>query len=363
MMNFNAFKKIPFFPLLMYLLISAMGLMMLYSGTYGINESRLTKQFIRLVIGFCLMIMISSVKERTFHNLSFIIYVIGVILLLAVHTMGYIGMGARRWINLGVITIQPSEVMRVGLILVLARCFSDLSMEDLNNPKSLGLPIILTIIPFLLVLKQPDLGTATLMLLSTLFIFFIAGISIWYFVILGSVLVSSFPLFWSLLHEYQKKRILIFLNPESDPTRSGYHVIQSKIAIGSGGLLGKGFTQGTQSQLDFLPEKQTDFIFTMFCEEFGFIGALILICLYLMVLIYNLRLAFNAKSSFAKLTIFGFTCSFFLYFFINMAMVMGLVPVVGVPLPLFSYGGSALMTLMISQGIIIALRRKSQFNS
>lgn len=358
----NSIKKIPYFPVLMFLLIAAFGLAMLYSGTYGANESRLTKQLIRLGIGFFLMIAMSSIKEKTFHHLSFVIYIMGVILLLAVHTMGYIGMGARRWINLGVITIQPSEVMRVGLILVLTRCFSSLSIEDLNNPKSLGMPIILTIIPFLLVLKQPDLGTAMLMMLSTLFIFFMAGISMWYFVILGSVVASCIPLFWSLLHEYQKKRILIFLNPESDPTCSGYHVIQSKIAIGSGGLLGKGFTHGTQSQLDFLPEKQTDFIFTMFCEEFGFLGAVILIALYCILLVYNLRLAFNAKGNFAKLTIFGFTCSFFLYFFINMAMVMGLVPVVGVPLPLFSYGGSALITLMISQGIIIALRRKNQFS-
>ncbi len=362
MMNLNIFKRLPYFSILMFLIISSIGLLMLYSGTYGSNEERLTKQLIRLGIGFFLMIWMSTINEKTFHHLSFTIYSVGIILLLAVHTMGYIGMGARRWINLGVITIQPSEVMRVGLILVLARCFSVLSSEDLNNPKSLVLPSILTIIPFLLVLKQPDLGTATLMLLSTLFIFFIAGISMWYFAVLGTFLVASFPIFWSLLHEYQKKRIMIFLNPESDPTHSGYHVIQSKIAIGSGGLLGKGLTLGTQSQLDFLPEKQTDFIFTMFCEEFGFIGAVMLIFLYCVLLIYNLKLAFNTKSSFAKITIFGFTCSFFLYFFINMAMVMGLVPVVGVPLPLFSYGGSALMTLMISQGIIIALRRKNQFN-
>ncbi|MBA4249942.1 MAG: rod shape-determining protein RodA [Candidatus Puniceispirillum sp.] len=361
MMNLNIFKKLPYFSIFMFFIIASIGLLMLYSGTYASNEARLNKQLIRLGVGFLLMIWMSTINEKTFHHLSFAIYIMGVILLLAVHTMGYIGMGARRWINLGVISIQPSEVMRVGLILVLARCFSVLSIEELNNPKSLVFPSILAIVPFLLVLKQPDLGTATLMLLSTLAIFFIAGISIWYFAGLGTFFIASFPIFWSLLHEYQKKRIMIFLNPESDPTRSGYHVIQSKIAIGSGGLFGKGLTLGTQSQLDFLPEKQTDFIFTMFCEEFGFIGALFLICLYCVLLIYNLKLAFNAKSSFAKITIFGLTCSFFLYFFINMAMVMGLVPVVGVPLPLFSYGGSALMTLMISQGIIIALRRKNQF--
>jgi rod shape determining protein RodA len=269
--------------------------------------------------------------------------------------LGFVGMGAQRWIDLYVFNFQPSEIMRLGLILSLARYFNGLSVEEIAKPANLMIPIVLIFTPTLLVLRQPDLGTAMLLMLSSVAIFFAAGVRMWKFTVVGGSIIAAIPILWNLLHAYQKKRILIFLNPESDPTHAGYHIIQSKIALGSGGLWGKGFLQGTQCHLNFLPEKQTDFIFTMFCEEFGLIGAIFLIFLYMSLVACNIRIAMNARTSFSRLTALGLSVTLFLYIFINMAMVTGLLPVVGIPLPLFSYGGTAMLTLLISQGIIFSI--------
>ena len=330
-------------------------MLMLVSAANGSLHPWAFKQLIRFIFGFGVMLFVACVNIRTLFDYSYTLYLISFIALVAVEIMGFVGMGAQRWIDLYVFNFQPSELMRLGLIMTLARYFHGLSQEEIARPATLILPVILIFAPTLLVLRQPDLGTATLLMLSSAAILFAAGVRIWKFAVVGGGILAAIPLLWSLLHSYQKKRVLTFLNPESDPARSGYHIIQSKIALGSGGVFGKGFLQGTQSHLNFLPEKQTDFIFTMFCEEFGLMGALFLITLYIILIACNIRIAMNARTIFARLTALGLAVTLFLYVFINMAMVTGLLPVVGIPLPFFSYGGTAMLTLLISQGILFSI--------
>jgi rod shape determining protein RodA len=269
---------------------------------------------------------------------------------------GTVGMGAQRWIDLGAINLQPSELMKVALVLALARYFHGGNIEEIGRPMFLLAPLLMVAAPTALVLRQPDLGTAVMMVLGSGAIFFVAGVKIWKFSVLLIVALISAPLSWQFLREYQKKRVLTFLNPESDPLGSGYHIIQSKIALGSGGVFGKGFMQGSQSHLSFLPEKQTDFIFTMLAEEFGLIGGLVLIGLYIMIMAYGFNIALNCRNHFGRLVSMGVTTTFFLYVFINISMVMGLIPVVGVPLPLVSYGGTAMMTLLLGFGLQLSIQ-------
>jgi rod shape determining protein RodA len=347
--------SIPVIPLLLICTVTLIGIAMLISAANGSLHPWAFKQSIRFAFGLIIMLCVACIDVRTLFRHAYLLYVISLIALIIVEIMGFIGMGAQRWIDLYVFNFQPSEIMRLGLILTLARFFHDLSLDDIKSPYQLLFPILLVLIPTLLVLRQPDLGTAMLLMLSSAAIFFAAGVRLWKFALVGTSCLAAIPILWSLLYDYQKKRILVFLNPESDPTHAGYHIIQSKIALGSGGLWGKGFLQGSQSHLNFLPEKQTDFIFTMFCEEFGLIGAILLIVLYMTIIVYNIRIALYARTSFARLTALGLSVTFFLYIFINMAMVTGLLPVVGIPLPLFSYGGTAMLTLLISQGILFSI--------
>jgi rod shape determining protein RodA len=279
----------------------------------------------------------------------------GLVLLVIVDFVGIIGMGAQRWIDLGVINLQPSEVMKIALVLALARYFHGLGADDLGRPWKLLVPTLMIVIPVGLVIKQPDLGTAMMLLVGGAAVLFAAGVRLWMFavVILGGLAVV--PVAWEFLHDYQRRRILTFLDPESDPLGSGYHILQSKIALGSGGLFGKGFMQGTQSHLNFLPEKQTDFIFTMLAEEFGLIGSFGMLTLYALILGYCFGIALTARNQFGRLLAIGITTTFFLYVFINMAMVMGLLPVVGVPLPLVSYGGTAIVSLMLGFGLVMSV--------
>jgi rod shape determining protein RodA len=263
-------------------------------------------------------------------------------------------MGGQRWLNLYIFNLQPSELMKIGLILALARYFHSLSPEETQQTKKLILPLLMIFIPALLVLKQPDLGTAVMLCISGVIIVFLSGVQIWKFFVAGGIVLASLPLLWNKLHAYQQKRILVFLNPELDPSHSGYHVLQSKIALGSGGLLGKGYMQGTQSHLNFLPEKQTDFIFTMFSEEWGMVGATVLIILYAMTVFYGYQIALSSRNRFVSLLSLGVISIFFFYMFINISMVMGLVPVVGVPLPLVSYGGTSMITVLFSFGLMLS---------
>jgi rod shape determining protein RodA len=265
-------------------------------------------------------------------------------------------MGAQRWLDLGFVQIQPAELAKISIVLVVARYFHGMNYEQIGNPLYLVWPILLTLVPALLIFKQPKLGTTLVVLATTAIIFFMAGVRMWKFILVAVSAAGAVPVAWSLLRDYQRQRVLTFLNPESDPLGAGYHIIQSKIALGSGGIWGKGLGGGTQSHLQFLPEKQTDFIFATLAEEFGFLGCMAVLFLYAAVIFMALRTASLAHSHFGRLTAAGVTSTFALYVLINGAMVMGMAPVVGVPMPLLSYGGSVMLTVMIGFGLVQSVR-------
>jgi rod shape determining protein RodA len=333
--------------------LASIGFAMLYSAGNGSYTPWAERQMIRFAIGMLLMLTIALTDIRLWLRYAYLFYAIALILLFAVEFAGTVGMGAQRWIGLKFFHLQPSELMKIALVLSLARYFHRLSLEDVTRPTQLLFPILLVAAPTALVLRQPDLGTALLLLIGSAAMFFLAGVRIWKFVLVGLIGLASIPVGWSMLHTYQKNRIMTFLSPESDPLGSGYHILQSKIALGSGGVFGNGFMQGTQSHLRFLPEMQTDFIFTMYAEEFGLVGGLFLIALYAAIVIYGFAIAMRSRSHFGRLVAMGVITTFFLYVFMNIAMVMGLIPVVGVPLPLISYGGTAMMTVLIGFGLLM----------
>lgn len=336
-------------------LTAGVGFAMLYSAADGDIDPWASRQIVRFAVGLGALLMIALVDIRLWLKYAYVFYVITLCLLVAVEFAGTAGGGAQRWINLGYFTLQPSELMKIAVVLALARYFHGGSVEDVRRLTYLVPPVLLAGLPAALVLRQPDLGTAMMLLIASTAVFFAAGVRIWKFVTIGVIGLAAAPVAWQFLRDYQKQRVLTFLNPESDPLGSGYHIIQSKIAFGSGGVGGKGFLQGTQSHLNFLPEMQTDFIFTMLAEEFGLIGGLGLLGLYLVILIYGIAISVRARSQFGRLVGLGVTTTFFLYVFINMAMVMGLIPVVGVPLPLISYGGTAMMTLLVGFGLLMGV--------
>ncbi|MCE3231710.1 MAG: cell wall shape-determining protein [Alphaproteobacteria bacterium] len=337
------------------ILIASIGFLMLYSAANGNMAPWAWKQMLRFSIGFVIMFVVALVDSRTWMAYAYPLYAVSLLLLLGVEVMGFMGKGAIRWIDLYIIQLQPSELMKIALILALGRYFHKRTLEEIRRLPTLAFPLALILMPTLLAMRQPDLGTAIILILCGSTIFFAAGVQWWKFAITGGSVLAAIPALWTLLHDYQKKRVLTFLNPENDPTNSGYHITQSKIALGSGGITGKGFLQGTQSHLNFLPEKQTDFIFTMFSEEFGLIGGIALLALYSALLAYGFQVAMASRNSFGRLVAIGMTTTVFLYVFINMAMVMGMLPVVGIPLPLISYGGTALLTLLIGQGLIFSV--------
>jgi rod shape determining protein RodA len=262
-------------------------------------------------------------------------------------------MGAQRWIRFGALQVQPSEVMKIALALALARYFHRVNIEDIGRPLYLLAPILMVFAPAALVLKQPDLGTAVMLLGGGAAIFFLAGVRLWKFGVVTVLGLAAIPIGWNFLHEYQRQRILTFIDPESDPLGAGYHILQSQIAFGSGSVFGKGYLQGTQSHLNFLPERHTDFIFTMLAEEFGLVGGLLVILLFALLMVYGLAVSVRSRNHFGRLLAMGVTATILLYVFINAAMVMGLVPVVGVPLPLISYGGTAMLTVLAGCGFLM----------
>ena len=347
--------NIHWFLVFLICLTSAIGIALLYSAAHGSFQPWASRQLVRFGVGMMVMLAVSLVDLRIWLRFSYTFYIISLVLLALVELMGFVGMGAQRWLDLGYFNLQPSELMKITLVLALARYFHGLTMDDVSNPTRLILPIVMVLVPASLVLRQPDLGTALMLMLASCAIFFVAGVRLWIFGLVSILAVIAAPVAWQFLHDYQKQRVLTFINPESDPLGAGYHIIQSKIALGSGGLLGKGFMQGTQGHLNFLPEMQTDFIFTMLAEEFGLVGGLGLLGLYILLIGVGAIIAVRSNSQFGRLTAMGVTITFFLYAFINIAMVMGLIPVVGVPLPLISYGGTALMTLLIGFGLLIGV--------
>ena len=347
-------KRINYGLIILVTACCSIGFAMLYSAAGGDIEPWAQRHLIRYFVGLLGIIILGLINIRLFFKGAYIFYGVSLMLLVFVELAGEVGMGAQRWIDFGVIRLQPSELMKISVVIVLARYFHIRSFQEIGNPLHLAIPAFLILVPVTLVIKQPDLGTAMMMALSGLVIFFIAGVRMWKFILLFLGGVALVPIVWQFLLEYQKKRILTFLSPEIDPLGAGYHLMQSKIALGSGGLYGKGFIQGSQSHLNFLPEIQTDFIFTMLAEEFGLLGGLVVLLLFFLISCYGLILSFFMASKFARFLTIGMITTLFLYVFINIGMVMGLLPIVGVPLPFISYGGSALLTSMTAIGLIIS---------
>jgi len=333
--------------------VASVGVAMLYSAADGSFEPWASRHLIRFAIGMALLFVVALVDIRLWLRSAYVLYAVALALLVAVEVTGAQGMGAQRWVDLGGFRLQPSEFMKIALVVVLARYFHGLTTDQVARLPYLLVPAALVLAPAALVLRQPDLGTAVMLGLGGAGIFLLAGVRLWVLGLAGAAAVLALPVGWQFLHAYQKQRIFTFLNPESDPLGAGYHILQSKIALGSGGLFGKGFLQGTQSHLNFLPEKQTDFIFTTLSEEFGIIGGLLLLSLYTILLAYALLIAARSHNQFGRLLAMGVSLTFFLYVFINIAMVTGLIPVVGVPLPMVSYGGSAMVTLLIGFGLVM----------
>lgn len=347
-------------PLILVLIaISGIGFLMLFSVAGGSFSPWAEAQMQRFGIGIALMFVVAMVPIWFWRNMSVMAFLASLALLLFVEFYGVTGMGAQRWIDLGFMRLQPSEVAKIALVMVLASYYDAIPVRNISRPFWVAVPVLITLIPTLMVLRQPDLGTALLLLITGGVVMFAAGVHWAYFasVIVGGV-GAIFAVFqsrgetWQLLKDYQYRRIDTFLDPGSDPLGAGYHITQSKIALGSGGWTGRGFMQGTQTRLNFLPEKHTDFIFTTLAEEFGFFGGSALLLLYVLVILFCLFAAMRMKDRYSSLLVIGITMTFFLFFAVNMSMVMGLAPVVGVPLPLVSYGGSAMLVILGAFGLI-----------
>ena len=341
--------------LLLVTLIACMGFAMLYSVADGSLSPWAYRQMIRFAMGVGIMIVAALIDIRTWMRFAYPAYAVTFVMLVAVEFIGFTGMGAQRWLNLGFVQIQPSELMKITLLLALARYFHGLTLEEVSMPRHVVIPVLMIALPMGLVVIQPDLGTALLLGAGGAVMFFAAGLRWRYFIFTGAAALAAIPIVWSRLHDYQKNRVFPFLDPERDPLGAGYHILQSKIALGSGGLFGKGFMEGTQSHLNFLPEKHTDFIFTMLGEELGLAGGLALLGLYFLVLAFAFNVAVQCRNQFGRLLAIGVAVNFFFYIFINVAMVMGLLPVVGVPLPLVSYGGTAMLSLMFAFGLMMSV--------
>jgi rod shape determining protein RodA len=341
---------------LLITIIACIGFAMQYSVAGGSWDPWAGKQVIRFVVGFILMIVVAMVDIRVWLSFAYPAYIISLLLLVAVEVAGHEGLGAQRWITLGPLELQPSEPMKIALILALARFLHGQSVEDISRPLRLLIPLIMIGLPAALVAIQPNLGTTIIIALDGAALLFLAGLSWWWIVPTLTAAAAAVPVAWRyVLHDYQKARVLTFLNPESDALGAGWNITQAKIAVGSGGAAGKGFLEGTQSRLNFLPEKQTDFILTNFAEEFGFVGCMALLILFGVVIGYGVQTATSARSQFGRLLAMGITLNFFFYIMINGLMVMGLIPVVGIPMPLISYGGTAMLAVMFGFGLLLSV--------
>jgi rod shape determining protein RodA len=335
--------------------LGLVGYAMLYSAAGGSHGPWAWRHGVRLALGFPLMVAVAMVDPRLWFRLSYPAYGAVLALLVGVDVLGEISKGAQRWLDLGVLQLQPSELMKVAMVMALARYFHAAYLEDLRRPLVLLPALLLILLPCALVLVQPDLGTAATLLVSGTALLFMAGVRIWKFVAVGLAGAAALPVLWTHLHAYQRQRVFTFLDPESDPLGSGYHIIQSKIALGAGGIWGQGYLHGSQAQLSFLPEKHTDFAFTMLAEELGFVGAVSVLTLFLAAILLGLVVALRAPSQYGRLLAAGVVLNLFIYVAINVSMVTGLIPVVGVPLPLMSYGGTAMLTLVLSLGLLLSV--------
>ena len=348
--------SIDYILVLSILVLGVTSMFAMYSTDGGEFKYHTNSHILRFFVFFGMFFVVSFIKIRFWHDTSYLIYFGIFILLLAVKYFGLTSSGSKRWLDLYFMNLQPSELMKIGLILFLAKYYHSISIEDINSFRHLILPITVLIGPVILVATQPDLGTSILIAAGGLVVAWLAGVRAKFFIYSGITMLALLPLAISFLKPYQKSRILTFLNPERDPLGAGYQIIQSKIAIGSGGLFGKGFLNGSQSYLDYLPEKHTDFIYTLFSEEFGFFGSFFILLLYALIIYRIIRIGGLTRSNFGKLYCYGFATAFFIYVVVNMMMVLGLLPIVGSPLPIMSYGGSSMMAIMLGLGIVMSCK-------
>ena len=353
------FQKLRSFDYILFLLILFIGtisVFAMYSSDGGEFSYHTINHLLRFSIFFVMMVFISFINIKTWHSLGYLFYIIVLGLLFWASFYGITVQGSQRWINLYFINLQPSELMKVAIIICFAKYYHRMQLENVNKFKNIIIPLLVLLIPISLVVSQPDLGTSILIALSGIIVLWLAGVNVKYFFYSSFVFIISAPFIISFLKPYQKLRILTFFDPDKDPLGAGYQIIQSKIAVGSGGLTGKGFLKGTQGYLEFLPEKHTDFIFTLYSEEFGFIGSLFLLLLYAVMIFRIIRIGSLSRSFFGKFFCYGFGSAIFVYITVNMAMVLGLVPIVGSPLPIMSYGGSSMLATMIGFGIVMSTK-------
>ena len=353
---FQKIKNLDYILLISVILLSVLSVFVMYSTDGGEILFHTKNHFVKLAVFFPLMIFVAFFNIKFWHNFSYIIYLVVILLLIYVSFFGIKSSGSQRWMDLYLFVLQPSELMKIAIIMCLAKYFHRIKIENVNSFTSITIVLSIIIIPIIFVISQPDLGTSILIALSGLIILWLGGMKIKYFIYSFITFLISLPFIISFLKPYQKLRILTFLDPDRDPLGAGYQIIQSKIAIGSGGLNGKGFLKGTQSYLDFLPEKHTDFIFTLFSEEFGFIGSVGLLILYSIIIFRIVRIGSISRSNFARLFCFGYAFAIFIYIVVNLSMVLGLLPIVGSPLPIMSYGGSSMLATMIGFGIVLSAK-------
>ena len=352
--------SLDFILIALVLLLGIISCFAMYSTERGDFGYYTQSHLYRFVIFFLLFILLSFFRINFWHSNAYIFYIIVLILLFAVDFFGISSSGSKRWINLFVFNLQPSELMKIGIIIFLAKYYNKIPSNNVNHVKYMIVPIFILFIPIALIITQPDLGTALLVGVGGIAVVWLSGFRIKYFLFSTITLICSLPVVIAFLKPYQKARILTFFNPERDPLGAGYQIIQSKIAVGSGGIFGKGYLKGSQSYLDYLPEKHTDFIFTLFSEEFGFLGSILLLLIYGLIIWRIIRIGSDAKNNFSRLFCFGFATSFFVYVAVNMSMVLGLLPIVGAPLPIMSYGGSSMLSIMMGFGIVMSCKIHNQ---
>ncbi len=353
---FQKLRSLDYVMLFSILILGTISSFAMYSTDGGELKYHSESHIIRFVVFFIMMIFMSFINIKTWHTFGYLFYIIVLGLLIWASLFGITAQGSQRWINLYFINLQPSELMKIAIILCFAKYFHRIQLSNVNKFKNIIIPILILFIPIALVISQPDLGTSILIGLSGIIVLWLAGINIKYFFYSSLVFIISAPFVISFLKPYQKLRILTFFDPDKDPLGAGYQIIQSKIAVGSGGLTGKGFLKGTQGYLEFLPEKHTDFIFTLFAEEFGFLGSIFLLIIYAILIFRILRIGALSRSFFGKFFCYGFGSAIFIYITVNMAMVLGLLPIVGSPLPIMSYGGSSMLATMLGLGIVMSTK-------
>ena len=349
-------KSFDFVLLFCILIVGIISSFSMYSTDGGEFLYHTKSHIIRFSVFFTMMIFLSFINIRYWHATGYVFYFFILGLLIWASFFGITASGSQRWVNLYIINLQPSELMKIAIIICFAKFFHRIQLKNVNNLKNILFPIVILVIPIVLVISQPDLGTSILIALSGLVVLWLSGVNVKYFVYSTLVLIIAAPFVISFLKPYQKRRILTFFDPEKDPLGAGYQIIQSKIAVGSGGVMGKGFLKGTQSYLEFLPEKHTDFIFTLYSEEFGFIGSILLLILYAIIILRIIVIGSTSRSFFGRLFCYGFAASLFIYISVNMCMVLGLLPIVGSPLPIMSYGGSSMLATMVGFALVMSTK-------